>query len=99
MSTANMTTAKKIIEAVCKESSLRESQLLSPSRIFPLVAARMLVILLLERRGYTDERIGWILNRARVTITSLRSKSHDELDTNPSFRHRYETLKQTTDNG
>lgn len=93
-----MTNAKKIIEAVCKESSVRESQLLSASRVFPLVAARMLVILLMERRGYTDEKIGWILNRARVTITSLRVKSHDELDTNPSFRQRYEKIKHSLDN-
>lgn len=93
-----MTKAKKIIEAVCKEAGVRESQLLSASRVFPLVAARMFVILLMERRGYTDEKIGWILNRARVTITSLRAKSHNELDTNLSFRRRYEHIKNILDN-
>lgn len=87
-----------IIDAVCKACSLRESQLLSSSRLLPLVLARMIVVLLLERRSYTDERIGWLLNRTRATITVMRHKAHDELESNPAFRRRYEIIKNDVDN-
>lgn len=94
-----MTQAKLILETVCRELSIRESQLLSPSRLLHLVKARMLAILLLERAGFTDERIGWVLNRTRVTITVMRNKANDELRIYQPFRAKYEQLKTIIDNG
>ena len=94
-----MTIARHIIKTVCSRLGLRESKLLSPSRVSHLVRARMLVVLLLERRGYTDERIGWLLNRTRPTITVMRNKAHDELRIYAAFRSDYELIKNAVDNG
>lgn len=94
-----MNHAKQIITTVCRELDIREPQLLSASRQLHLVRARMITVLLLERRGYTDEQSGWFLNRARVTITVMRNKAHEELKIYPVFRQIYEQIKDTVDNG
>lgn len=94
-----MNHAKHIISTVCRELDIRESLLLSASRRLNLVRARMIIVLLLERRGYTDEQSGWFLNRARATITVMRNKAHEELKIYPAFRQIYEQIKYAVDNG
>ena len=93
-----MKQARLILETVCHETGIRESQLLSSSRVYHLVVARMLVVLLLERRGFTDERISWILNRTRATITVMRHRAHDDLTYIRAFATRYEQIKNIIDN-
>lgn len=86
------------MDAVCSEAGLTKRQLVSRCRIFPYVAARMLVILLLYREGYTDIRIAWFLDRARCTVTLQRRKAMDYAATNKNFNKRYQSLKQTIEN-
>ncbi|MBD5318701.1 MAG: hypothetical protein HDS09_05510 [Bacteroides sp.] len=89
--------ARHIIKTVCDKLGITESKLLSANRTACLVKARMLVVLLLERRGYTDERIGWLLNRTRPTITVMRNNAHDELRIYAAFRSDYELIKNAVD--
>lgn len=84
-----------VLDAVCAESGLTRRQLRSASRLYRIVAARMLVMLLLYREGYHDSRIAFLLDRARCTVTLQRHRAMGYLATDKLFLKRYESLKQT----
>lgn len=94
-----MTHAQLIIKTVCRRLRLRESQLLSPLRSAKFVKARMIAILLLARRSYTDQHIAWYLNRAKCTVTILRNKAMARLDADSDFARTYDKIKNAVDNG
>lgn len=94
-----MTHAQLIIRTVCRRLRLSESQLLSPLRHAKFVKARMIAILLLTRRSYTDQHIAWYLNRAKCTVTILRNKAMARLDADSDFARTYDKIKNAVDNG
>ena len=92
------TLAGHVLDAVAKVTGISKEKMLSSSRLWPLVEARMLVILMMHRLGCIDSTIALALHRDRSPICSSRGKARVQLEYSKSFRDKYLKIKDIIDN-
>ena len=80
-------------DAVSSASGVSQERMLSASRIWPCVEARMLLILLCARLGQNDGDTAKALNRSRSTITKARLKAEPYLTISKSFNGKFNKAK------
>jgi len=88
-----MTNNEIAIAVVSRITGVAKSRILSPSRVWPAVEARMLIVLLLHYDGATDEAISWVLNRKRGAILKSRHHAFDSLEFSKVFRDKFNRAK------
>jgi len=88
-----MTNNEIAIAVVSKVTGVAKSAILSPSREWPAVEARMLIVLLLYHDGVTDGAISWVLNRKRGAILKSRHNAIDTLEISKVFRDKFNLIK------
>ena len=81
------------IAVVSKVTGVSKSHILSPSREWPAVEARQLIVLLLYYDGATDESISWVLNRKRGAILKSRHNALNTLDVSKVFKDKFNRIK------
>jgi len=85
------------ISVVSKITGVAKSTILSPSRQWPAVEARMLIVLLLFYDGACDESISWVLNRKRGAILKSRHNALDTKRLSKVFREKFNRIKSMYD--
>ncbi len=83
-----------VFDAVHRVTSVSKSKMLSRSRLWPVVEARMLFVLFLARRGQDDLQTAWILDRDRTTILNTRHKAEDYIGISKSFLDKFNKIKE-----
>ena len=68
--------------------------MLSRSRLWPIVEARMLFILFQSRRGITDEKIAWALGRKRPSIVKSRHAAVNYIGYSRTFKEKFSKLEK-----
>ena len=84
----------KLLEAVSHVTQLPESEIVSPSRMWPLVQARMLFVLYASRNGCRDSFSTSPLHRARPTIFAIRRSARNYIAMSVSFQERYNQVAE-----
>lgn len=92
-----MTIYEIAINAVSKVTGVSKSTIISPTRVWPAVEARQLIILLLSRDGMSDESISWVLKRGRIAILGSRHNANDLLSISKQFKSKYDKAKSIYD--
>ena len=85
---------KIAFDAVREITGIFKSKILSRSRVWSLVEARMLFVLLLSRQGVCDQKIAWILDRTRPTILAIRHNAENYIKQSRVFADKYALIKQ-----
>lgn len=85
------------ISVVSKLTGVSKKTILSPSRQWPAVEARMLIVLLLSYDGATDESTSWVLNRKRCAILKARHNALATKDISKVFRDKFNRAKAAYD--
>jgi len=85
-----MTNNEIAIAAVSRVTGVAKSTILSATREYRAVEARMLIVLLLYRDGATDESISWVLNRKRVAILKARHNALSAKNYSKLFRAKFD---------
>lgn len=80
-------------DAVTKVTGISHNRLLSDSRLWPVVEARMLSAIVLNRLGLVDEKIAFMLNRGRSTMCKSRHAGEDLLQVSKTFQDKYQKLQ------
>lgn len=84
-----------IIAAVAKATGVPGKKILSKSKVWPCVEARLLLILLLSHTGLVDQKIAWTVGRGRASVCKSRHVAEDLLDVSKTFRQKFIDLKKT----
>lgn len=82
-----------VLDAVTKVTGVSRSRLLSDSRLWPVVEARMLSAIVLNRLGIVDELIGLMLNRGRSTVCKSRHAGEDLLQVSKTFQDKFQKIQ------
>lgn len=82
-----------IFNAVAKATGISKARLLSESRLWPVVEARMLATIVLNDLGVVDEKIGLLLNRGRSTVCKSRHTGEDLLQVSKTFRDKFNKVQ------
>lgn len=80
-------------DAVTKVTGVSRSRILSDSRLWPVVEARMLSAIVLKRLGLIDTKIGWLLNRGRSSICKSRHAGEDLLQVSKTFKDKFQKIQ------
>lgn len=80
-------------DAVTKVTGISRTRLLSDSRLWPVVEARMLSAIVLNRLGLVDEKIATMLNRGRSTMCKSRHAGEDLLQVSKTFKDKFQKLQ------
>lgn len=83
-----------VFAAVYNVTGVSKTKMLSRSRLWPAVEARMLFVLLCARLGQDDQTIAWSLQRDRTTILSARHKAEDYINISKSFSDKFNKLTE-----
>lgn len=92
-----MTNNEIAISVVSKVTGVAKSTILSSSRVWPAVEARMLIVLVLSYDGATDEATSWVLNRKRGAILKARHSALNALELSKVFREKFNRVKSMYD--
>lgn len=87
-----MTNSEIVLDTVCKITGISKKKVMSRLRLWPLVEARWLFILVTSRRGYSDQQIAWALGRTRTTILKARKKAEDYITVSCIFADKYNKI-------
>lgn len=90
----NMTNNEIAIAVVSKITGVATSTILSPSRKYRAVEARMLIVMLLSRDGASDEAISWVLKRKRGAILKSRHNAMSILEYSKVFRDKFSKVSE-----
>lgn len=82
-----------VFDAVTKVTGVSRSRLLSDSRLWAVVEARMLSAIVLNRLGIVDELIGLMLNRGRSTVCKSRHTGEDLLSVSKTFKDKFNKVQ------
>lgn len=82
-----------VFDAVTKVTGISRPRLLSESRLWPVVEARMLSAIVLNRLGLVDTKIAWMLNRGRSTICKSRHTGEDLLSVSKTFQDKFNKVQ------
>lgn len=80
-------------DAVTKVTGISHTRLLSDSRLWPVVEARMLSAIALNRLGLVDDKIASMLNRGRSTMCKSRHAGEDLLQVSKTFKDKFQKLQ------
>lgn len=83
-----------VLDAVSRVTGVSKSNMLSRSRLWPIVEARMLVVLFFSRLGNDDQQTAWLLNRERTTILNARHKAEDYITISRTFSDKFNKIKE-----
>lgn len=82
-----------VFDAVTKVTGISHTRLLSDSRLWPVVEARMLCAITLNRLGLVDEKIAIMLNRGRSTMCKSRHAGENLLQVSKTFKDKFQKLQ------
>lgn len=80
-------------DAVTKVTGISHTRLLSESRLWPVVEARMLSAIALNRLGLVDTKIASMLNRGRSSMCKSRHAGEDLLQVSKTFQDKYQKIQ------
>lgn len=83
-----------VFAAVYNVTGVSKTKMLSRSRLWPAVEARMLFVLFCARLGQDDQTTAWSLQRDRTTILSARHKAEDYISISKSFSDKFNKLTE-----
>lgn len=86
-------TSDTVFDAVTKVTGISHTRLLSDSRLWPVVEARMLSVLVLNRLGLVDTKIAWMLNRGRSSICKSRHVAEEFLSVSKTFQDKFNKVQ------
>ena len=92
-----MLNKENAIKAVTRATRISTSEMLSESREWPCVEARMLLVYLLSQEGMTDEAISWVINRKRVAVLKARHNAVEQLEVSRQFTEKWNQVKSLYD--
>jgi len=92
-----MTNNEIAFSVVSKVTGISKTTIMSKSRKWPAVEARMLFVLLLSYDGAPDESTSWLLNRKRCTILKSRHNAVDTMEVSKAFRDKFTRIKAMYD--
>lgn len=87
-----MKETENIMDAVTKVTGICKRKMLSRSRLWPIVEARMLFVLFMSRTGHIDEVTASALGRNRTTILKTRHTAESYVTVSKSFQDKYAKL-------
>ncbi len=80
--------------AVCRVTGISKTKLLSRSRRWHIIEARMLFVLFLSRLGKDDQRLACLLGRDRTTVLKARHNAEDYILISKSFNDKFSKIKE-----
>lgn len=83
-----------VLNAVYRVTGVSKTKILSRSRLWPIVEARMLFVLIFARLGQDDQQTAWMLDRDRTTILNARHKAEDYIEISKSFSDKFNKIKE-----
>lgn len=88
----------RVFTAVAKVTGISHSKLLSDSRMWPVVEARMLSAITFSRCGLVDKKIAWLINRKRSTVCKSRNVGIGLLEVSKTFKDKYQKVQSIITN-
>lgn len=82
-----------VFDAVTKVTGISRNRLVSDSRLWPVVEARMLFAIVLNRLGLVDCKIASMINRGRSSVCKSRHAGEDLLQVSKTFKDKYQKLQ------
>lgn len=86
-------TSDTVLDAVTKVTGISRTRLLSESRLWPVVEARMLSALTLNWLGLDDLRIAWVLNRGRSSVCKSRHAAMWQHEYSKTFKDKFQKVQ------
>lgn len=86
-------TSDSVFDAVTKVTGISRKRILSESRLWPVVEARMLTTIALNRLGLADAKIAWLVNRGRSTVCKSRHVASDLLQVSSTFKDKFNKVQ------
>lgn len=83
-----------VFDTVYRVTGVSKNKILSRSRLWPIVEARMLFVLFFARRGQDDQHTAWVLSRDRTTILNARHKAEEYISISKSFLDKFNKIKR-----
>lgn len=91
-------TADTVIDAVTKVTGISRKKILSESRLWPVVEARMISALVFNSLGLSDIKIAWILNRGRSSVCKSRHAAQKLLEYSKTFQGKFQKVQSLINN-
>lgn len=82
---------------VSRVTGISKTKMLSRSRLWPIVEARMLFVLTLSSLGHDDQCSACLLKRNRTTILKARHNAEDYIGISKAFKEKYNKIKTLYD--
>lgn len=83
-----------VYDAIYRATGISKAKMLSRSRIWPIVEARMLFVLFFSRLGHDDQSLSFELGRERTTILNARRKAEDYITISITFADKFNKIKE-----
>lgn len=86
-------TAGDLFDAIAKVTAVDRKKMLSDSRMWPAVEARMLAALVMNRMGLVDAKIAWLLNRGRSNVCKIRHTGENLMQVSKTFKDKFQKIQ------
>lgn len=83
-----------ILNAVCRVTGISKSAIVGGSRTWPVVEARLLLVLFYSRLGLDDFKAACELKRDRTTILKARHTAEGYISNSKSFQNKFNRIKE-----
>lgn len=83
-----------VLDAVYRVTGISKTKMLSRSRLWPIVEARMLFVPFFARLGQDDQQTAWVLDRDRTTILNARHKAEEYIGISKAFNDKFNKIKE-----
>lgn len=91
-------TVGTVLDAVAKITGISRKKILSESRLWPVVEARMISILVFNSLGLADMKIAWFLNRGRSSVCKSRHNAQNLLEYSKTFQGKLQKVQSIINN-
>lgn len=91
-------TADTVLNAVTRVTGVSGKRIRSESRLWPVLEARMITVLVLSSLGLADIKIAWIIKRGRSTVCKSRHSAQNLLEYSRTFRDRLRKVQSIINN-
>lgn len=89
-----MSESEIILNAVCHVTGISKSAMVGSSRTWPVVEARLLLILFYSHCGWNDFQTACELKRDRTTILKARHTAEGYISNSKSFQDKFNRIKE-----
>lgn len=89
-----MSSTEIAFDAVARITGISKSKMLSCSRLWPIVEARMLFVLILANLGQNDQKTAWALRRTRTTVLKARHSAENYISVSKSFKDKFNKITE-----